>query len=129
MNEPRPRVRVTADATTASTGLPRATAATRGIALPGSRADEAEDAYVRSLIRAQLRLALVTVAGFIAVAVLLAVALAAVPALDGITVGAVPVSWLVHGVAFYPVIIVFATLYRRSARRNERRYRELREGE
>ena len=52
-----------------------------------------------------------------------------VPELDRVVVWGVPLSWLLHAFAFYPVIAVFAVLYVRTAARNERRYRQLRDRE
>lgn len=99
------------------------------LALPGSPADEADAVYSRALRRTQLRLALGTVAGFVVIAVALTVAIAGIPELDRVALWGVPVSWLVHALAFYPVIFVFALLYARAAARNEQRYRALRERE
>lgn len=127
MSAHRARVRVTADAVTRPLGVARGAAPTRGIALPGSPTADAEAAYVRSLMRAQLRLALVTVVGFIAVAAALAAALTWTPGVDDIVVWGIPLSWLLHAFAFYPLLVVFAVLYRLAAARNERRYRALRE--
>ncbi len=61
--------------------------------------------------------------------VLLAAALASIPALDQIDVWGIPLSWVLHAFAFYPIIVLFALLYRRSAARNERRFRALQEDE
>lgn len=101
----------------------------RGLAMPDSPVDEAEAVYSRALRRTQLRLALGTVIGFVVVAVALSIALAGIPELDRITLWGVPLSWLLHAFAFYPVILLFAVLYARTAARNEERYRALRERE
>lgn len=118
------RVRVTAD-------LPprRPQTLTRGIALPGSPVDEADAVYARALMRSQLRLALGTVAGFVVVVVVLALAVALIPGMESVTLWGVPLSWLLQAFAFYPIILVFALLYARTAARNERRYRALRDRE
>ncbi len=121
------RVRVTADVRRVGPA-PRATGI-RGIALPDAPADEADAVYSRALRRTQLRLALGTVAGFVVVAVALTVAIAAIPDLDRVALAGVPLSWLLHAFAFYPVIFVFAVLYTRGAARNEQRYRALQERE
>lgn len=124
MSETPKRVRVTAD-------LPprRQPALTRGIALPGAPVDEADAVYARALMRSQFRLALGTVAGFVVVVVVLALALALIPGIQSITLWGVPLSWLLQAFAFYPIILVFALLYARTAARNERRYRALRDRE
>lgn len=118
------RVRVTAD-------LParRPAAFTRGIALPGSPVDEADAVYARALMRSQLRLALGTVAGFVLVVVALTLTIALIPEIGEVVIWGVPLSWLLQAYAFYPIILVFAVLHVRTAARNERRYRALRERE
>ena len=124
MTEAPRRVRVTAD-------LParRPSAITRGIALPGAPVDEADAVYARALMRSQLRLALGTVAGFVLVVVALTLAVALIPEIGQVMVWGLPLSWLLQAYAFYPVIVVFAVLYVRTAARNERRYRALRDRE
>ncbi|WP_136040904.1 MULTISPECIES: heavy metal transporter [unclassified Microbacterium] len=124
MTEKPKRVRVTAD-------LPdrRPATLTRGIALPGAPVDEADAVYARALMRSQLRLALGTVAGFVVVVVALTLAIALIPEIGRILVWGLPLSWLLQAYAFYPIIVVFAVLYVRTARRNERRYRALRDRE
>ena len=124
MTEKPKRVRVTAD-------LPdrRPTTFTRGIALPGSPVDEADAVYARALMRSQLRLALGTVAGFGGVVIALTLTSALVPEVGQVVVWGLPLSWLLQAYAFYPIILVFAVLYVRTAARNERRYRALRDRE
>lgn len=126
--QPPRRVRVTADspAVTRSLALSKG-AATRGIALPGSPVDDADAVYARALRRSQLRLALGTVAGFVVVTAALTLVIALIPELGQIVIAGLPLSWILHAFAFYPVIIVFALLYARGAARNERAYRTLRE--
>ncbi|MFK3835939.1 heavy metal transporter [Microbacterium sp. NPDC087868] len=124
MTEAPKRVRVTADAAPR-----RQTTATRGIALPGSPVDEADAVYARALMRSQFRLALGTIAGFVLVVLAMALTIALIPAIDRIVLWGLPLSWLLQAFAFYPVILVFALLYVRTAARNERRYRALRDRE
>ncbi|MFF1540350.1 heavy metal transporter [Microbacterium sp. NPDC058269] len=124
MTEKPKRVRVTAD-------LPdrRPATLTRGIALPGAPVDEADAVYARALMRSQLRLALGTVAGFVVVVVALTLAIALIPEIGRVLVWGLPLSWLLQAYAFYPIIVVFAVLHVRTAARNERRYRALRDRE
>lgn len=124
MTEKPKRVRVTAD-------LPdrRPATFTRGIALPGSPVDEADAVYARALMRSQLRLALGTVAGFVVVVIALTLTIAPIPEIGQVLVWGLPLSWLLQAYAFYPIIVVFAVLYVRTAARNERRYRALRDRE
>lgn len=117
---PLPRVRVTA-----STAGRVSRPVTRGFALPGRVADEADEVFSRGLVRAQLRLALGCVAAFVVVAAAVAGVITALPALGDPTLWSVPLSWLLHAYAFYPLILVFALIYARAAARNERRYRQL----
>lgn len=124
MTEKPKRVRVTAD-------LPdrRPATFTRGIALPGAPVDEADAVYARALMRSQLRLALGTVAGFVVVVIALTLAIALIPEIGQVVVWGLPLSWLLQAYAYYPIILVFAVLYVRTAARNERRYRALRDRE
>lgn len=124
MTEAPRRVRVTADAPDR-----RSSVHTRGIALPGAPVDEADAVFARALMRSQLRLALGTVAGFVLVVVALALTIALIPEMDEVLIGPLPLSWILQAFAFYPVILVFAVLYLRTAARNERRYRALRDRE
>ncbi|MFK4759605.1 heavy metal transporter [Microbacterium sp. ZW T5_45] len=124
MTEAPRRVRVTAD-----TPDRRSSVHTRGIALPGAPIDEADAVFARALMRSQLRLALGTVAGFVLVVVALALTIALIPETDEVLIGPLPLSWILQAFAFYPVILVFAVLYVRTAARNERRYRALRDRE
>lgn len=124
MTEKPKRVRVTAD-------LPdrRPATLTRGIALPGAPVDEADAVYARALMRSQLRLALGTIAGFVVVVIALTLTIALIPEIGQVVVWGLPLSWLLQAYAFYPIIVIFAVLYVRTAARNERRYRALRDRE
>jgi hypothetical protein len=81
--------------------------------------------FVASLIRSQLRLALVVAAGFLVILIGIPVLLAVFPGIGGVTVLTVPVPWLLLGLAVYPLVIGCAILYVRSATRNERRFQDL----
>jgi len=119
---PARRVRVSAGPAAASGQAP-----TRGIALPGAPAQDADAVYVRALMRSQLRLALGAVAGFVVVTGMLTLIIALIPAIDEVVVVGLPLTWILHAFAFYPVIIFFALLYARGAARNERAFRALRD--
>ena len=114
------RVRVTA---------PRPHAPLPGGAYPVSRelAEQSEvgEVFVRSLIRSQLRLALVVAVGFMLILGAFPVLLAAVPGLAETRVMGIPFDWLLLGAGIYPVIGLSAWLFIRSAARNEARYRDL----
>lgn len=109
------RVRVTATPSTATAPIRRPLAA--------------DPTYATSLMRAQLRLALGCLVGFLITAGALTAVLFAFPALGSVIVLHVPLPWLLHAFGYYPIILVFALLYVRGARRNEARYLALREGE
>ena len=83
--------------------------------------------YVRSLIRSQLRVAVVAAVAFAALLAGATAALAFVPELREAAVGGVPLVWIVLGAGVYPVVLVVAWLFTRAADRNERRYRSLAE--
>ncbi len=119
------RVRVTA---------PRAgsaAASARPPTQPGTDAPTSDIAgvYVRSLIRSQLRLAVVCALGFVVATMCFVLAVALAPALDETYLAGVPVSWLLLGVGVYPLAITVGGLFVRAANRNESRYRSLAEEE
>lgn len=123
------RVRVTAPrpgaGTTAASARP---VPGRRLGAPAPTSDIA-GVYVRSLIRSQLRLAIVVAIGFAAATALFVLAIALVPELDSTFVFGVPLSWLLLGVGVYPLAITVGGLYVRAATRNEARYRSLTEEE
>jgi uncharacterized membrane protein len=83
--------------------------------------------FVRSLIRSQLRLALVVAGGFLLILGAFPLLLAAIPGLAESRVAGIPFDWLLLGAGIYPVTGLSAWLYIRSAARNEARYRDLAE--
>ncbi len=118
-------MRVTARGTAGPAASDRRPAArTRG---PGTDTGptDIQSVYVRSLIRSQLRLALICAAGFVLATLVFVGVIAFAPALDGAFVAGVPVSWLLLGFGVYPLAISVAALYVRAATRNEARYRSL----
>jgi Protein of unknown function, DUF485 len=107
--------------------------APRSAARPAADSREAaEDSdvgqiFVRSLIRSQLRLALVVAAGFMLILLAFPMMLGLVPGLADSKIAGIPFGWLLLGVGIYPVIGLSAWLYIRTATRNEARYRDLAE--
>lgn len=85
--------------------------------------------FVRSLIRSQLRLALVVACGFLLILAFFAAILVLVPGLADSRLLGIPFDWILLGAGIYPVIGVSAWLYNRAAARNEGRYRDLVEDE
>ncbi|MUK02400.1 hypothetical protein GM708_11000 [Vibrio cholerae] len=114
------RVRVTA---------PRTAARRAGASFPVARemAEQSEvgQLFVASLIRSQLRLALVVAGGFLVILIGIPVLLALFPDINTVTILTVPIPWLLLGLGIYPLVIGCAVLYVRSASRNERRFQDL----
>lgn len=81
--------------------------------------------YVRSLIRSQLRAALVTAGVFTVLLAGATATLAFVPEVREATVAGLPVVWIVLGAGVYPVVLLVAFVFVRAVDRNERRYRSL----
>ena len=83
------------------------------------------EVLVTGLIRTQLalavRLSLVVAALFGIQPLLFAIA----PGLAHVSVGGLPLPWLLLGVLAYPAVLVIAWVYIRSAQRNERHFAEL----
>jgi hypothetical protein len=118
---PPPRRRIT--------GPPRR-AQVAGTRRPADAAGASRDIgaiYLRSLIRAQLRLAVVCCVGFVLSLAGAAMIIATVPALHESYVFGVPWSWALQAYGMYPLILAFAVIYARGAGRNEQRYRSLEE--
>jgi hypothetical protein len=105
--------------------------APRSAALPARDSQEAAldsqvgQVFVRSLIRSQLRLALVVAGGFLLILGAFPLLLAVVPGLSETRIGGIPFDWLLLGAGIYPLIGLSAWLYVRTAARNEARYRDL----
>ena len=119
------RVRVTAPRTIlpGSGALP----AVRSAADSRDAAEESDagQVFVRSLIRSQLRLAVVVAAGFLLILVAFPLMLGLIPGLAESTIVGLPFDWVLLGAGIYPVIGLSAGLYIRTAARNEARYRDL----
>lgn len=114
---PADRVRVTSPWTERPRLRPRATAASEIDAQ-----SEVGEIYVRTLLRAQLRLALsILVALGLTVGVLPLLFLL-VPALTSHQVLGMPVSWGMLAFGCYPMLVILAWRYVRLAERNERAF-------
>ena len=118
--QPPARVRVTAPRTSARPS-PGSFSVTREMA----EHSEVGEVFVASLIRSQLRLALVVAGGFLIILIGIPVLLVVFPAIREVSVLTVPVPWLLLGLGVYPLAIGCAALYVRSASRNERRFKDL----
>ena len=119
-SENRPqRVRVTAPA------RPGAAASVFPVARELDEQSEVGEVFLSSLIRSQLRLALVVAGGFGLILLGVPLLLAALPQIGALSVFGIPVPWLLLGLGVYPLVIVSGALYVRSANRNEERFQDL----
>ena len=122
MTEPKDRparVRVTAPHSAAGP------AGTFPVSREMAEQSDVGELFVRSLIRSQLRLAVVVASGFLVILVGIPILFSIFPAVTTWTVATVPVPWLLLGLGIYPLVIGCAVLYVRSAGRIEQRFRDL----
>lgn len=117
MNEPPKRVRVTRPT------QPRARHTT--VASEIDAQSEVGMVYMHSLIRAQLRLGLATLAALLLTIGLLPWLFARWPAFRHAHLAGLPLPWLILGVGAYPVVWLLALNYVRRAEHNEARFRDL----
>jgi len=111
---------------------PRTAAARRaavGVRRPGAQdvreQNPVGELYVRSLVRAQLRLSLAVLVGLATVIGLLPLAGVLIPAVQTATVGPLPVAWLLLAVAVFPALAGTAWWYVRAAEQTERQFVDL----
>ena len=83
------------------------------------------EVYIRSLMRAQLRLALRIVFVLMATVGALPAAFAFIDGFAEIRVGGVPLAWLILGAGVYPALVLLGWLYVRRAERAERAFARL----
>ncbi|MFP5313288.1 MAG: hypothetical protein ACLGH7_12955 [Actinomycetes bacterium] len=117
------RIRVTAPH--ASGGTPARTGQRPHESREAAQDSDVGQVFVRSLIRSQLRLALVVAGGFLLILAAFTLILVGVPGLADTRIAGIPFGWLLLGGGIYPVIGLSAWLYVRTAARNEARYRDL----
>lgn len=120
MSESTPRrVRVTS---------PR-TSAARAQRVPAAREIDAQtrlgEVYMSSLIRSQLRLALLALAALAVFVGGIPLVFWLAPDLSEIEVLAVPLPWLLLAFAVYPFLLLVGWLYVRAAERNERAFTDV----
>jgi len=109
------------------TGPPRASRPLRPRAA-GREIDEQTalgEVYMRSLLRTQLRLALAVLALVVLPLAILPTAFAVWPVLGTLTVGPVPLPWLLLGFVVYPLTVLVGWRYLRQAERNEREFERI----
>lgn len=114
------RVRVSAPRTQAR-ALPAQTSVSQEVAEQSA----VGEVMVQSLIRSQLRLALVVTAGFMASLLVCWALVRWVPLFTDWRILGIPAPWLLLGVGAYPIIGICAWLYVRAATKNEAQYRDL----
>ncbi|HSK25571.1 MAG TPA: hypothetical protein VK894_01495 [Jiangellales bacterium] len=83
------------------------------------------DVYMRSLMRAQLRLGLLTAGGVLGLLAALPLLFLVAPEVREVELLGVPLPWVLLGVLVYPVLVVTAWLYVRQAERVERDFTDL----
>lgn len=120
MSESTPRrVRVTS---------PR-TSAARAQRVPAAREIDAQtrlgEVYMSSLIRSQLRLALLALAALAVFVGGIPLVFWLAPDLSDVEVLAVPLPWLLLAFAVYPFLLLVGWLYVRAAERNERAFTDV----
>jgi hypothetical protein len=83
------------------------------------------EVYMRSLVRAQLRLGLLTAGTVLGLFGALPLLFLVAPSVRDVELFGVPLSWVLLGVLVYPVLVGTAWLYVRQAERVERDFTEL----
>lgn len=83
------------------------------------------EVYMRSLLRAQLRLGLAVAGVVLGLLAVLPLLFHLVPRLGELAVLGVPLPWLLLGLAVYPVMVGAAWFYVRHAERVEREFTDL----
>ena len=116
--EPR-RVTITSPHTTAARGRRRA--ATQEI----DDQTGVGDAYMQSLMRSQLRLALIVLGVLGVVIGVLPLLFALVPQVRDTEIVGFPLPWIVLGALVYPIFVAMGWFYVRQAERTERDFSEL----
>ncbi len=116
-DQPPPRVRVTSPWTERPRLRPRRSAASEIDAQ-----SEVGEIYVRTLLRAQLRLAVGVLAALALTIGILPLLFLLVPALTSHHLLGMPLSWGILAFGCYPVLVVLAWRYVRLAERNERAF-------
>jgi hypothetical protein len=81
--------------------------------------------FMSSLVRAQLRLAVLVIATLVAVLGGLPLAFRLLPGPASVQVLGMPLPWVLLGFAAYPFFVVVAWLYVRAAERNERDFTDV----
>jgi membrane protein implicated in regulation of membrane protease activity len=86
---------------------------------------ELGDVYIRSLVRSQLRLALVVLAVLAVALGGLPLVFTLLPGVAAVHVFAIPLPWVLLGALVYPALVALGWFYTRQAERNEREFTDL----
>jgi hypothetical protein len=86
---------------------------------------ELGEVYVRSLIRSQLRLAVLVIAALASTLGALPLLFALVPPVREAHLLGIPLPWVLLGFVVYPVLVLLGWFYVRQAERNERAFADL----
>jgi len=81
--------------------------------------------YMSSLLRAQLRLAILVIATVLVFVAGLPLLFSVVPSLAEVMVLGMPLPWVLLGFAVYPFLLLLGWLYVRAAERNERDFTDV----
>jgi hypothetical protein len=105
------------------------TAATRRRRVTGASEIDAQtdlgEVYMTSLLRSQLRLALLVLGAVVVLVAGLPLVFTAFPGLVDVQVLGMPLPWVLLGFAVYPVLLGLGWVYVRAAERNERDFAEV----
>jgi hypothetical protein len=83
------------------------------------------DAFMQSLIRSQLRLALLVLGVLFSLVGALPAVFALAPGVRGSEVAGIPLPWLILGLVIYPLLVALGWFYVRQAERTEAEFEEL----
>jgi uncharacterized membrane protein (DUF485 family) len=105
------------------------TGATRRRRVTGTSEIDAQtgigEIYMSSLMRAQLRLALLVLTALVVLVAGLPLLLAVVPGLLAVQVLGMPLPWVLLAFAVYPLLLLLGWVYVRAAERNEQDFTEM----
>jgi hypothetical protein len=107
---------------------PTRTTAGRGPVEAGRDIDEQTplgETFMSSLLRTQLRLGLSVLALVLIPLAILPAAWALAPGIGRLTIGPVPLPWIVLGVGVYPLLVLAGWRYVRQAERNEAEFERI----
>jgi putative solute:sodium symporter small subunit len=117
MNEPRPRRDARENKRVTVTGPRRSSPSPQGGVRELAESTPVGDLYLQSLMRSQLGLSLRVLTVFVTLFLGLPLLFYVAPSLSNDKVFGISLPWVILGVAMYPVLLVLAWVYNRSANR------------